>query len=184
MAEETTQGAAEAAATPDASGPHGTGQDGGERDWKAEYDKLLADSRKWEDRAKKNAAAAKELDELKARSMTDAERAEAAERRAAEAEAKVAEYERRDEVRGIVAQVAAEKGVDAEVLAEMGGTDRESVEAKADLLAKAYGDLPKYPSVADRGQQRPAKEKTDYGAIKDPAQRVRARAADIARSRR
>ena len=45
-----------------------------ERDWKAEYEKVLAQSRKWEQRAKENKDAAAKLTELEDASKTDAER--------------------------------------------------------------------------------------------------------------
>lgn len=44
-------------------------------DWKAEAEKFQALQRKWEDRAKVNATAAKELEQVKAASMTEQERA-------------------------------------------------------------------------------------------------------------
>lgn len=46
-----------------------------EKDWKAEYEKTLAQSRKWEDRAKQNKAAADELTKVREASMTDLEKA-------------------------------------------------------------------------------------------------------------
>ena len=44
-------------------------------DWKTKYEETLKEARKHEDRAKTNANAAKELEALKAKSMTDQERA-------------------------------------------------------------------------------------------------------------
>jgi hypothetical protein len=44
-------------------------------DWKAEAEKAKALQRKWEDRAKANSNAAKELEELRKASMTDLEKA-------------------------------------------------------------------------------------------------------------
>jgi hypothetical protein len=51
------------------------GQDDDKTDWKAEAEKWKATSRKHEQRAKDNAAAAKERDELKRQGMSDAEKA-------------------------------------------------------------------------------------------------------------
>ena len=58
----------------DAMGPHGLGTDDPERDWKAEYekamaerDKLVAQSRKWEERAKANKAKADKADQMEVR---------------------------------------------------------------------------------------------------------------------
>lgn len=46
-----------------------------DKDWKAEYEKTLAHARKHETRAKENAAAAKELADLKKSQMTEVEKA-------------------------------------------------------------------------------------------------------------
>ena len=140
---------------------HGTDTTGEERDWKAEYEKAVAQSRKWEERSKANAAKAKELDELKAATQTDAERLADAQKRAEEAEAKVKAYEAKAERAGIVAEVAAAKGVDAEWLSRMAGDDRESIEANADWLRARISESPIYPSVADNGQKKaPTKKST------------------------
>lgn len=48
-------------------------QDG--TDWKAEAEKIKAEARKWEDRAKANSTAAKELEQLRQSAMTDQEKA-------------------------------------------------------------------------------------------------------------
>jgi hypothetical protein len=78
-------------------------------------------------------AKAARLDELEEKNKTDLqkqqERAEAAERRAAEAEAKA-----------IRAEVAAEKGVPLNLLA---GTTREELQVSADALLEFRGDKPK-----------------------------------------
>lgn len=160
--------------------PHGTEPTEPEKDWKAEYEKVLAQSRKWEQRSKDNAAAAKELDEMRKQSMSDAERAESEKARADKAEAKLAEYERERERAAIVAEVAAAKGVDAEWLGRMSGDDRESIEANADYIASKLSGAPIYPSVPDNGGSKAApitREQID--AIKDPRERVRVRAQHL-----
>ena len=160
--------------------PNGAEDAGLEKDWRAEYEKLLRHSRTWEDKAKRLADKAKKYDELEAQSMTDAERASAAEKRAAEAEAKVAEYERKAERAGIVAEVAAEKGVDAEWLGRMSGDTREEVEANADFIAQKLGGQRIYPAVTDNGQQKtPPITKDQIEAIKDPRERIKARAQHL-----
>lgn len=131
-----------------------------ERDWKAEYEKVLAQSRKWEQRSKDNAAKAKELDELKATTQTDAEKLADAQKRAEEAEAKVADYERRAERAGIVAEVAAEKGVDADWLSRMSGDTREEIEGNAEFIASKLSGAPIYPSVTDNGQKKAPSKKS------------------------
>lgn len=53
----------------------GSSDDGDGTDWKAEAEKYRALQKKWEARAKDNATAAKERDELRKQSMTDQEKA-------------------------------------------------------------------------------------------------------------
>ncbi len=108
----------------DAMGPHGLGTDDPERDWKAEYekamaerDKLVAQSRKWEERAKANKAKADKADQMEEASKTDAEKLSDAVKRAEKAESKLREYEAKAERDGIVHEVAEAKGVDRELLA-------------------------------------------------------------------
>ena len=151
-----------------------------ERDWQAEYEKVLAQSRKWEQRSKENAAKAKELDELKAASQTDAEKLADAVKRAESAEAKLAEYERAAERAGTVAEIAAKTGVDADWLGRMAGDTAEEIQANADFLASKLSGAPIYPSVADNGASKGAGiTKADIEAIKDPKERVRMRAKHL-----
>lgn len=165
---------------PTGTEPHGTEPTEPEKDWKAEYEKVLAQSRKWEQRSKDNAAAAKELDEMRKQSMSDAERAESEKARADKAEAKLAEYEHERERAAIVAEVAAAKGVDAEWLGRMVGDDRKAIEANADYIAAKLSGAPIYPSVPDNGHSKAAlitREQID--AIKDPTERLRTRAQHL-----
>ena len=145
---------------PTGTEPHGTEPTEPEKDWKAEYEKVLAQSRKWEQRSKDNAAAAKELDEMRKQSMSDADRAESEKARADKAEAKLAEYERERERAAIVAEVAAEKGVDAEWLSRMSGDTREDIEANASYIASKLNGSPIYPSVTDNGQKKAPSKKS------------------------
>lgn len=145
-----------------------------------DYDKLLAESRKWEKRAKENSEAAKRLAELEDASKTDAERLADATKRAESAEQKLAEYERKSERASIVAEVAAAKGVDAEWLGRMAGDGREDIEANADYIATKLSGAPIYPSVPDNGGGKGApvtREQID--AIKDRKERLRLRAQHL-----
>lgn len=58
-----------------------------DKDWKAEHENAVKDARKWEERAKANRAAAKELEELKRSGMSDIEKAVAQARDEGRAEA-------------------------------------------------------------------------------------------------
>ena len=142
--------------------------------------KLLAQSRRWEQRSKDNAAAAKRLAELEDASKTDAEKLADATKRAERAEERLAEYERKAERAAIVAEVAAAKGVDAEWLGRMAGDGREAIEANADYIASKLSGAPIYPSVRDNGGGKGApvtREQID--AIKDPTERLHMRAKHI-----
>ena len=161
-------------------GPHGADAAEPERDWRAEYDKVLAQSRKWEDRAKRNSDAARRLAELEDASKTDAERLADATKRAESAEARLAELERRAERAALVEEVAAAKGVDAEWLGRMTGDTREEIEANADFVAGRLGSAPIYPSVPDNGGGKGAHiTREQIEAIRDPKERVRMRARHI-----
>ena len=179
MAEETQ----DAQTTGQAGEPHGaepTDWEAKFRELEGSFEKLKGESRKWEQRSKDNAAKAKELDELKAATQTDAEKLSGAIKRAEEAEAKVAELERKAERAEIVSEVAAAKGVDADLLARMAGDTREEVEANADYIASKLAGKPIYPSVTDNGvtKGKPI-TKAEIEAIKDPKERVRMRAKHL-----
>lgn len=160
--------------------PNGAENAETEKDWKAEYERLLRHSRTWEDKAKRLKEKADRLDELEEASKTDAERLADATKRAESAERKLAEYESERERAAIVAEVAAAKGVDAEWLGRMTGDTREEVEANADYIASKLSGAPIYPSVPDNGGGRGAQiTKEQIEAIKDPKERVRMRARHI-----
>lgn len=102
----TTSSTGTATADPNApatgdQGAPATGDD--TTDWKAEAEKWKQQSRKHEDRAKANATAAKELEDLKAKSMTDQEKAvnEAKEAGKAEARAETAAVLVKAEIRAV-----------------------------------------------------------------------------------
>lgn len=167
MAEETTP----AETTPE---PHGA-ETKPETDWKAE-------ARKWEARAKENKGAAEELQKLKEAQMTEAEKIKAeAERAKAEAEAAKAEAERlkAERERDIAVKEAARSaGVDADLLALMAGDTTEEVEANAQTLKAKLSAMPIYPSVGDNGAGKPPTVgKDEIEKIKNPAERVKMRAA-------
>lgn len=111
-------------------------------DWKAE-------ARKWESRAKENSGARKELDELKAAQMTEAEKQAAA---LAEAQAKVAAYEVEKQVAAWKDAVSQEAGVPAAALA---GSTLEEIQAHADvlksLITPAQPPTPLAPTVPSEG---------------------------------
>lgn len=116
--------------------PHGAGQ-AADTVSREEYEKLLAQSRKWEERSKANADKAKRYDELAAQSMTDAEKLDAAVKRAEDAESRLAAYEAEAQRAKDAAEVSEETGVPASLLTE---ADRKAMEQQAaSILAFAQG---------------------------------------------
>lgn len=142
----------------------------------AKYDALLESSRKWEGRSKANAEKAKQYDAL-AQQTADAQ--------AAADEAKADAAKLKDELAAAnrslaVSRIAAEKGVDAEILAAMSAEDEDGIAANADKLAASYAARNLYPSVTDGGASAaPAITADSIEQIKDPLARVMARAEHI-----
>lgn len=103
------------------------------KDWQQEAEKWKALARKHEGASKANADKAKQFDELTEAQKTELQKAidkaEAAEKRAAELEAK-----------SVRSDVAAAKGVPANLLS---GTTQEELEASADALLAFRGEKPK-----------------------------------------
>lgn len=100
-----------------------------EPDWKAE-------ARKWEQRAKDNKSAAEKLAEIEEASKTEAQKQA---ERTATLEAKVAEYETKEQIAAWKAEVAEATGVPAVALA---GSTKEEIEAHASLLKPLIGQQP------------------------------------------
>lgn len=105
------------------------GDEGGqEPDYKALYEQLKAESRKWEDRSKQNKAKADKLDELMAGSDSIEERIaalEAENKAMRDAEAR----------RALVAKVAASTGLSESIVATLSGADEEALTAQAQAIA-------------------------------------------------
>lgn len=98
-------------------------------DWQAKYQETLAHSRKHEQRAKENAAAAKELAELKQAQMTEQQRAEAA---ASEATERAEAAERR----AALAEAAIQHGLTADDLELLADVPADKIDDRAKRLAE------------------------------------------------
>lgn len=129
-----------------------------EKDWKAEFEKLQRNSRKWEDRAKENAQAAKELEQLRQQHESDQERAVREARDQARAEAlsefgaervadafRVAAAGRDLDVDGLLDDLKVEK-----FLGDDGRPNRDAVQQFVDRIAPATE--PGQPAPLDLGQ--------------------------------
>lgn len=114
-------------------------------DWEAKYNELLGHSRNWEKQAKANKEAAEKLAALEQSKQTDAEKLASLEKRL---EAK----EKAEARAALVAKVAKDKGVPAELIA---GDDEEAMCAWADKLKAAITPNPASkvdkPGSFDRG---------------------------------
>lgn len=104
-----------------------TAEPNGEEDWKAKYEKAISYSRDWEKKAKANKEAAEKLAAMEQERQTDSEKI-------ADLANRLDEKERAEKRAKLVAKVAAEKGVPADLIA---GDDEESMAAWADRLKTA-----------------------------------------------
>ena len=117
-----------------------------EPDYKALYEQLKSDSRKWEQRAKENKAKADQLDELMAGNSSVEERIAAL-----EAENKAMKDAKKRQQ--MIAEVASESGLPIEHVAVLGGTDKETLlEQAKELAAYIESVKPKgAPNVPEAG---------------------------------
>lgn len=115
------------------------GGEGNEPDYKALYEQLKAESRKWEDRSKQNKAKADKLDELMAGN-------DSIEERIAALEAENKAMKDAETRHALVAKVASEVGLPESVVAALNGKDEETLTAQAkavaDLKPKGAPNLP------------------------------------------
>lgn len=126
-------------------------------DMTAERDKAVEQSRKWEGRSKSNSEKAKKYDELAAQSMTDAERLEAASKKAEEAEAKLAAYEAEAQRAKDVAEISEKTGIPAHLIV---GTDRKAMERHAEDI-KAFASGQPTAQVFRQDGKKPGKKAPD-----------------------
>lgn len=132
--------------------PNGTEPE--EKDWKAEYERLLKHSRTWEDKAKRLKAKADRYDELEEASKTDAEKLADATKRAEDAEAELARYRHAEERREWAGRVSEKTGVPVEVLSAMDADSEEALEKAAEPLKGYFGRVaaPVVPSAGVQPQ--------------------------------
>lgn len=118
---------------------------GTEVDWEAKYKEAVAQSRKWEDRAKANKDKADRWDAQQQEGMTEVEKLT---KRAEEAEAKLAAYEAETQRRTDADEVSKKTGVPASLLLHC--ADRADMEA----FAKEYASETKVPAAPKAPESR------------------------------
>ena len=176
MAEDQSQQADETAAGT------GAGEGGSEPDYKALWEKSQADlekakanSRKWEDRSKANADKAKAYDASQEKAKTVEERLAALERENADLRAA------RDRS-ALVESVARATGLDTSIVGALNGADEDALTEQANAVKAAMGSGRRYPALGDQGTgtgSGTALTEEQISKIKNPAERVRARARAI-----
>lgn len=129
MAEEDQQAAEETAE------PQGEATEP-EADWKARYEEAVANSRKWEARAKKNSDKAKEFDALKQSQMSDADKLAEAQRALEEATKRADALELEHDRAEWAKEAARKAGIPEGLARLLAGSSAEDVMAAAEL-AKA-----------------------------------------------
>lgn len=139
----------------------------------AELDKAKANSKKWESRSKANAEKAKLSDE-------NAEKAATFEERLSKLEAENKSLKEERDRSALVAKVAKASGLDASLVGMLSAPDEDGLTEQAEALAEAIGSNG-YPTVNDQGPHGLAGGLTEEEVekIKNPAERVRARAERI-----
>ena len=166
---------AEETATAENDGTTGTeGAEQPEKDYKALYEKTLAESRKWESRSKANA---KELEALKSKPAAD----RTVEDRLAALEAENEALKATAARRSLVDSVAKATGLDRSIVSALNGADEDALTEQASAIAaqlKPKGGAPAAPEAGKRDKPgRPSKK--DILSIKDAKERKAAIAANI-----
>lgn len=148
------------------------------KDWQAEYEKLQRNSRKWEERAKANADAAKELDALRQQSMTDLEKAVDEARKSTRAE--VLTEVGRERVVDLIRATATGRVADVDALLDVvdagrfldeeGQPNREGITAWLDRVAPAAEAIEQtgHPAPLDLGQGARGGQPKDMALGSDP----------------
>lgn len=139
-------------------------------EWKTEAEKWKALSRKNEDQAKKNLAAAKRLEKLEAEGQTKEEQAAETtadlEAKATESEAKALRYE-----------VAQEMGVPKELMALLSGSSKKEIEEQAErLLVTLEREKPPEPEPTEGEDEELAKERSELEEAQKRAAEAEAKA--------
>ena len=137
MADESTQQATQV----EGDEPHGEES----IDWEAKYKEAVAQSRKWEDRAKANKEKADRWDAYEAEGMSEAEKLA---KRAESAEAELAQLRASAKHDADAKEVSKETGIPVHLLAYC--ADREAMEA----FAKEYAADAKKPAAAPAPESR------------------------------
>lgn len=162
-------------ATPQTPTPDAT--DTAAPDFKAEADKWKAMSRRHEQQAKENAAAAQKLAAIEEASKTEAQKAAD----------KMAEYERRTadaETKALRYEVGVEKGIPAKLLRYLTGATKEEIEANADQLIADFGADTAPGNVAPLGRPKEALRSVAVPQVSpDPASVINDRIRQAARGR-
>ena len=147
------------------------------KDWKSE-------SRKWEARAKENKEKADQYDAMQQSSLANADQAKEAEKRASEAEKRATEAEQFAEQAKAeltrmqtLSTVSEETGVPVSLL--HGETEEEIRDYARSILDFSAHTKPSIPKDQGGSAGKPTTTRESIESIKDPVERVRARAANI-----
>ena len=108
-----------------------------EVDYKAKYEEMRAHMREWERKAKANAAAADELEKLKASQMSDVERIQ---KQYEEEKARADRLQAASDRAAWVDEVSKETGVPSALLSLIAADSRDDLAEKAASISDAYGE--------------------------------------------
>lgn len=145
-----------------------------EKDYKALYEKTLAESRKWESRSKANA---KELEAIKSKPVAG----RTVEDRLAALEAENESLKANAARTALVDNVAKATGLDRAIVAALNGADEDALTEQANAIAAQLKPKGMAPVAPEAGRKdKPGKpSKKDILSIKDAKERKAAIAANI-----
>ncbi len=145
-----------------------------DQDYKALYEKALAESRKWENRSKSNL---KQLEELRKQPAAD----RTVEDRLAALEAENESLKASAARNSLVESVAKATGVDRAIVASLNGADEDALTEQAQAIAAQLKPRGGAPAAPEAGRKdKPGKpSKKDILSIKDAKERKAAIAANI-----
>ncbi len=168
MADETTGTQAEDTAATDTQATEP------EKDYKALYEQLKSESRKWEGRSKANE---KELNRLKAQANQD----RTVEERLAALEAENESLKANAARAALVDSVAKATGLDRSIVAALNGADEDALTEQARAIAAQLRPKASAPAAPEAGKkEKPGKpSKKDILSIEDAKERKAAIAANI-----
>lgn len=146
-------------------------------DWEAKYKEVVAERDSWKAEARKHEKRTKASNKAAEKVGTEKDDAIT---RAEKAEAELAELKAEKARAELVAEIATDTSVNADILGKMIGATREEIAANAEILRATLAGMRSYPKVKDKpAGKNPPISKEEIRSIKNAAERRRAIAENL-----